>query len=75
MNTTWRRSTHCHSGGCLETRWKKSSRSGGNGCIEARNTGVVQVRDSKQDNGPILTFTPIRWRQFVHAVISGEIQP
>jgi Domain of unknown function (DUF397) len=48
--------------------WRKSSWSGGNGgdCVEvARNLpGAVAVRDSKDPDGPTLTFTPDEWVAF-----------
>lgn len=50
-------------------RWRKSSKSGGNGgdCVEVADNlpGVVGVRDSKNPNGPALTFSPSAWRLFV----------
>lgn len=50
-------------------RWRKSSRSnstGGN-CVEVADNlpGIVAVRDSKDPNGPTLTFDPTSWRAFV----------
>ncbi|GAA2427181.1 DUF397 domain-containing protein [Streptomyces glaucus] len=45
----------------------KSSHSSGNGeCVEvARNVpGSIAVRDSKDADGPILTFTPAVWAAF-----------
>ncbi|GFE15823.1 hypothetical protein Sgleb_38700 [Streptomyces glebosus] len=56
-------------------RWFKSSYSnnGGN-CIEvaANIPGAVPVRDSKDPNGPALTFTAHGWSSFVAAVKGGE---
>ncbi|MET9295978.1 DUF397 domain-containing protein [Streptomyces sp. NPDC003077] len=52
----------------------KSSHSGHNGgdCIEIAPgiPGVVPVRDSKRPNGPILTFTPATFQNFITAVRS-----
>lgn len=52
----------------LSRDWVKSSHSEPNGgnCIQARHpsTGQVQVRDSKDPDGPILTFTPDDWTTF-----------
>lgn len=48
--------------------WRKSSRSNNTGeCVEVANNlpGRVQVRDSKDQSGPILTFTPSAWSAFV----------
>ncbi|MGI5147688.1 DUF397 domain-containing protein [Plantactinospora sp. CA-294935] len=55
------------------TGWRKSSRSNSNGgnCVEvaaALAPGVVGVRDSKDRQGPVLTFEPAAWRAFVRGV-------
>ena len=51
--------------------WTKSTRSQGNGaCVEvaSRTTSAVDVRDSKDPDGPALTFTPPAWRAFLSRV-------
>ncbi|MFI2262981.1 DUF397 domain-containing protein [Streptomyces tubercidicus] len=56
-------------------RWFKSSYSNNGGdCIEvaANITGAVPVRDSKDPNGPALTFSANGWSSFVAAVKGGE---
>ncbi|MEO3780537.1 DUF397 domain-containing protein [Micromonospora sp. B11E3] len=49
--------------------WHKSTRSSGNGgnCVEVADNlpGVVGVRDSKDRQGPVLTFDPASWKAFV----------
>ncbi|MGC4771205.1 DUF397 domain-containing protein [Micromonospora sp. DT44] len=49
--------------------WRKSSRSSTNGgaCVEVADNlpGVVGVRDSKDQAGPTLSFSPAAWRAFV----------
>ncbi|WP_431875438.1 DUF397 domain-containing protein [Micromonospora marina] len=49
--------------------WRKSTRSSGNGgdCVEVADNlpGVVGVRDSRDRQGPVLTFTPSSWAAFV----------
>ncbi|MEU5788493.1 DUF397 domain-containing protein [Micromonospora purpureochromogenes] len=48
--------------------WRKSTRSGVQGdCVEVADNlpGVVGVRDSKDQAGPVLTFDPQNWRTFV----------
>ncbi|MEU8804860.1 DUF397 domain-containing protein [Spirillospora sp. NPDC048819] len=52
--------------------WRKSSRSNGGegGCVEVADNlpGVVAVRDSKDPDGPVLTFAAATWRGFVESV-------
>ena len=48
----------------MKSDWFKSSRSGANGasCVELSQDGdMIQVRDSKDRTGPVLTFTPAEW--------------
>jgi len=56
--------------------WHKSIRSGGNGgdCVEVAVNlpGVVAVRDSKDPDGGVLTFTPAGWTGFLDGVRAGE---
>ncbi len=55
--------------------WRKSSRSNGSGgnCVEvAAVADVVGVRDSKDPDGPVLTFAAAQWRSFLAAVRAGE---
>jgi len=55
--------------------WKKSSLSGGAGCVEVRRcTHGVQIRDSKDQGGPVLTFTTNEWKAFLEGVQLGEFQ-
>jgi hypothetical protein len=59
----------------IDTTWKKASRSGGgaNQCVEVRRyNGAVQVRDSKDPDGPVLTLSREQWAEFVTAVANGE---
>ncbi|GAA5074745.1 hypothetical protein HNP84_007438 [Thermocatellispora tengchongensis] len=55
--------------------WKKSARSASNGaCVEVAHLarGYVGVRDSKNQDGPVLIFTPQEWEAFVGGVRDGE---
>ena len=59
----------------ITTAWKKSSRSAGNQgeCVEVRrDEETIQVRDSKDPNGPILTFTVAEWEAFLDGATKGE---
>jgi hypothetical protein len=52
--------------------WTKSSYSDPNGgnCVQARHThaGTVQVRDSKNPDGPVLTISAGHWQAFTATV-------
>jgi hypothetical protein len=55
--------------------WQKSTRSNGSGdCVEtARLDDSVQaVRDSKDPDGPVLTFATSEWQTFVGGVKAGD---
>jgi hypothetical protein len=56
------------------TPWRKSTRSGGDtACVEVRrHDGGIQVRDSKDPSGPVLTFTLTEWRAFIDGAKVGE---
>jgi hypothetical protein len=50
-----------------KAQWRKSSRSSGNGaCVEAADLHeAIAVRDSKDPDGPRLTFSRQAWTAFV----------
>ncbi len=50
--------------------WRKSTRSNSNGaCVEiAQVADVVAVRDSKDSNGPVLTFSQAAFVSFVKGI-------
>jgi hypothetical protein len=55
--------------------WRKSSySSGGTGdCVEVANSvHGVAMRDSKNPDGGVLTFTPRDWRSFLGRIKDGE---
>lgn len=58
----------------LNGEWIKSSWSGNQGnCVEVRLDGeTVQVRDSKNSDGPVLTFTHDEWVAFTGGAKDGE---
>ncbi|WP_440072472.1 DUF397 domain-containing protein [Streptosporangium sp. OZ121] len=56
--------------------WRKSTLSdGGNGCVEVATNlpALIAVRDSKDPFGPVLTFSPTAWDDFLTGIRSGEI--
>lgn len=55
--------------------WRKSSFSNGGGaCVEVASNvpGIVGVRDSKDKDGPVLTFTPEEWHAFAAGIRDGQ---
>jgi hypothetical protein len=53
--------------------WRKSTLSASNGCVEvAVEDDGVAVRDSKDQNGPVLVFARHEWAAFVGGVRAGE---
>jgi hypothetical protein len=53
--------------------WQVSSRCQGGGCVEVDITSdAVFVRDSKEVNSPVLTFTRQEWNDFLDGVYAGE---
>ena len=58
----------------ITATWKKSSYSGAHGaCVEVRTPGVhaVAVRDSKDPQGPSLSFSSASWAAFIGGVEAG----
>jgi Domain of unknown function (DUF397) len=59
-----------------DREWRKSSRSYGSGqCVQvAAHSGKhINVRDSKNAHGAILTFSAIEWNSFVAIVQNGGL--
>lgn len=54
-------------------RWRKSSYSGGSGgeeCLEVADgvPGVVPVRDSKMNDGPVIVVGSAAWTKFIRTL-------
>lgn len=60
----------------LGSAWHKSTFSGTSGCVEARQHlfKLVELRDSKDPDGPTLGFDVKAWKQFV-AFVASEQSP
>jgi uncharacterized protein DUF397 len=76
----WRKSSRSggNGGHCVEVAavWRKSSHSGSNGgdCVEVAGRGRdIAVRDSKNPDGPNLTFAAADWRAFTRRVKAGSL--
>lgn len=69
---TWTRSSYCTStGSCVEWRRATACSLDGN-CVEIATGDSIQLRDSKDPDGPVLTFTHDEWRAFLAGVRAGE---
>lgn len=57
-----------------DTAWIKASRStSGANCVEMRRHGdAVQVRDSKDPDGPVLSFSPAQFAAWLDGADHGE---
>jgi hypothetical protein len=56
-------------------QWRKSTYSAnGSTCIEVATelSGIVAVRDSKNPDGPKLTFAKEAWSEFLQSIKHGE---
>lgn len=60
----------------LDEQWRKATKSNNNGaCAEIRRDGDgVQIRDSKNPTGAVLTFTAEEWDAFCDGVEKGEFR-
>jgi hypothetical protein len=57
----------------IDAPWRKARASQGSGCVEIADTAQhVWVRDSKDREGPILTFTRHEWTAFLAGARAGE---
>ncbi|GAA3107589.1 DUF397 domain-containing protein [Streptosporangium carneum] len=58
--------------------FRKSSLSGSSNdnCVEVATNlpGLVAVRDSKDPSGPVLTFPPGVWSDFLRSIRHGHLQ-
>jgi hypothetical protein len=63
--------------GVLDLQWRKARRSANNGaCLElAPASGQIYIRDSKDQDGPIVSFSGYSWRLFVADVKLGQFDP
>ncbi len=58
-----------------ELTWHKSSRCESSGCVEVAAAGQqIMVRDSKDQNSPILTFSQAAWADFVDGLRAGDFE-
>jgi hypothetical protein len=66
------KSSFCDLLTCVEVGFRKSSSCGNHTCVEVAVSDEVVVRDSKDPNGPVLTFSHDEWYAFIAGVKNGE---
>lgn len=64
---TWKKSTFCSAGACVEVAWERSSFCGNATCVEVAGDGDrVLLRDGKLgDASPVISFSPAEWASFL----------
>jgi hypothetical protein len=84
LQVAWRKSSHSNESGgaCVElaAAWRKSSRSGESGgtSVEVANgrsvpaKRLILVRDSKNSEGPVLSFAGVAWASFARDLKDGR---
>jgi hypothetical protein len=57
--------------------WRKARRSANNGaCVElAPAVEGILIRDSKDQDGPVIAYSGYSWRQFVAVAKTGRFDP
>jgi hypothetical protein len=55
-------------------QWRKARRSAGNGaCVEAAHTNSqILIRDSKDQEGPVVHYSASSWRAFLSDAKNGQ---
>lgn len=56
----------CDGGACVEVSGCNDS-----ACVEVQAGSVVKIRDSKDPDGPVLTFTYQEWENFKEGIKNG----
>jgi hypothetical protein len=79
----WRTSSYSGTNGaCVEVAvvpsWQVSTYSGQNGArveVAGNLPEIIAVRDSKDQDGPVLAIGPAEWRNFTDLVKAGQFDP
>jgi hypothetical protein len=66
----WARSSHCSGGDCVEVQYE--TRNASPSTVVASDEMVVKLRDSKDPDGPVLTFTQDEWQRFILGAKAGN---
>lgn len=53
--------------------WRKAYRCDGGTCVQvAESNGAILISDSKVPDGPVLSYTPIEFREFIAGAKNGD---
>jgi uncharacterized protein DUF397 len=67
---TWTKAPDCETSACVEVMWMRCDNGS---CVEvAHTTDGWRVRDSKNPDGPWLSFTESEWSAFTAGVRAGH---
>jgi Domain of unknown function (DUF397) len=74
VEVRWEKSAaSLNNGACVEVGTEFAAACSSGSCVEVGHAaGTVLVRDSKDPNGPVLTFTPDEWDAFTAGVRAGQ---
>jgi hypothetical protein len=70
----FQRSSKCEAGGCVEVGFQRSTKCESGQCVEVDRLDIqdIRVRDGKDPDSPILSFTKEEWEAFIQGVKAGE---
>lgn len=76
VDVDFAKSSFSEFGQCVHVGFVRSSFCGHPGCVEVAHESEdkVLVRDSKDPEGPVLTFTQWEWDAFVAGILNGELR-
>lgn len=75
VEVAFRTSTHSSSGNCVEVGFRGSKACSLGNCAQVSiGPDAVHVRDSKDQDGPVLKFTYDEWAAFLAGVHGGEFE-
>jgi hypothetical protein len=71
VSVQWK--TGCEAGDCVQVGFRKADASADTNCVEVGHAeDMVLVRDSKDPDGQVITFTEQRWASLLDAVKAGR---
>ena len=69
MEVAYRKASQCQTDSCVEVGFHPASQCASGTCVEvAAAPTAVAVRDGKDRGGPVLTFTPHAWQNFIQGL-------